>query len=225
MRREPGNWLRKKYLRRGLPAVFGFAVLGGLCAGIVLQRLWPDWAAFVVIGAVILAAGWFRWLHRSPWRLDNLEKGQLAEIQVGNAIDCAVTAPGCAVAHDVKSIAKAGNIDHIVATPKRVWVAETKSNTIPKKKFAKELQKIAANVQAVRKWAPPQTEVRGCLVINSEVANPRSKPYEARGERIWKESRKSLANKLKDEVHEAEPPDSGAKELAERVWALGKLDD
>lgn len=226
MRREPGNWLRKEYLRQGLPAVFGFAVLGGLCAGIVLQMLLPDWAAFVVIPVALLtAAVWFCKLWWGRWRLDNLEKGQLAETQVGNAIDYAVTAPGCAVAHDVKSIAKVGNIDHIVATPKRIWVVETKSSHTPKKKFARELREIADNVQAVRKWAPPQTEVRGCLVIDSEGANPRSKPYEARGERIWKESRKSLANKLKDEVHEAEPPDSGAKELAQRVWALGKLDD
>lgn len=226
MRREPGNWLRQRSRRQGLPAVLSFAVLGGLCAGIVLQILWPDRTAFVVIGAVILAAVWFYKLRWGRWRLDNLKAGHLAETRVGNAIDYAVTAPGCAVAHDVMGIAKVGNIDHIVATPKRIWVVETKSSRIPNKKFARELNKIAANVQAVRKWAPPQTEIRGCLVINSEGANQRSKPYyDAKGERIWRESRMSLVNKLKDEVREAGPPDSGTKELTQRVWALGKLDD
>ena len=225
MRREPGYWLRKRSLRRALPAVFSFAVLAGFCVGILLQKLWPDWAVLVMLSALPLAAVWFYWLQRGRWRLDNLEKGQLAETQVGNAIDYAVTAPGCAVAHDVRGIAKVGNIDHIVATPKRIWVVETKSSRIPKKEFNRALKRIAANVKAVRKWARLQTEVRGCLVINSEGANQRNKIYEKEGEGIWHESRRSLVNKLKMEVHEAGPPDSGAKELAQRVWALGKLDD
>ena len=232
MRRKPGYWLRTQYLKKGLEAVFGFAVLGGLIAGILLQslsqRLWPDWATVIMLGASVLAAVWFNWLQKGRlqkgrWRLDNLEKGQLAETQVGYEIDYAVTAPGCAVAHDVKSIAKVGNIDHIVATPKRIWVVETKSNWIPKKKFPRELSEIAANVKAVRKRARLQTEVRGCLVINS--TNQRRPKRKADGEEIWVESRKSLVNKLKMEVHEAGPPDSGAKELAQWVWALGKLDD
>ena len=227
MRREPGHWLRKRSLRRALPAVFSFAVLAGFCVGILLQKLWPDWAVLVMLGALPLAAVWFYWLQRGRWRLDNLEKGQLAETQVGNAIDYAVTAPGCAVAHDVMDadIAKWGNIDHIVATPKRIWVIETKSNQIPKKKFPRALSGIATNVKAVRKWARVQTEVRGCLVIDSERTNRRSKPYEAGGERIWPESRESLANKLKEEIRAAGPLDSESKELTRRVWALGKLDD
>ena len=225
MRREPGYWLRQRSRRQGLPAVLSFAVLGGVCAGIVLQILWPDWAAVVTLGALTLAAVWFYKLRWGRWRLDNLKAGHLAETRVGNAIDYAVTAPGCAVAHDVMGVAKVGNIDHIVATPKRVWVVETKSSRIPKKEFNRALKRMAANVKAVRKWAPPQTEVRGCLVIDSESANQRSKIYEEGGEKIWHESRMSLVKKLKMEVREAGPPDSGAKELAQRVWALGKLDD
>ena len=238
MRREPGHWLRiqylKQYLKKGLEAVFGFAVLGGLIAGILLQslsqKLWPDWATVITLGVSVLAAVCFYWLQKGRsqkgrWQLDNLKKGQLAETQVGNAIDYAVTAPGCAVAHDVMDadIAKRGNIDHIVATPKRIWVIETKSSQIPKKKFPRALSGIAANVKTVRKWARLQTEVRGCLVIDS--TNQRSSKRKADGEEIWVESRRSLVNKLKMEVHEAGPPDSGAKELTQRVWALGKLDD
>lgn len=225
MRREPGNWLRKQLLSKGVWAVFGLALLSGLVAGILLQRLWPDWATVVMLGAFALAAVWFYWLHRGRWRLDNLEKGLLAETRVGDAIDYAVTALGCAVAHDVMDadIAKWGNIDHIVATPKRIWVIETKSNQIPKKKFPRALSGIAANVKAVRKRAPLQTEVRGCLVIDS--ANQQRPKRKTDGEEIWVESRKSLVNKLKMEVHEAGPPDSGAEELAQWVWALGKLDD
>ena len=198
-------------------------MLGGSCIGILLQLLWPSWAMLIMLGAAVICAVWFYQLSRGRWRLDNLEKGLLAETRVGDELQCAVTAPGCAVAHDVKDIAKVGNIDHIVATPLRIWVVETKSSRIPKKEFPQALGQIAANVKAVRNWAPPRTEVRGCLVIE-EGASQRSSSYESQGEKICGESRKSLIKKLRQEVREAQSPNQGAKELAQRVWALGRLD-
>lgn len=204
--------------------MFGFGALGGVGIGILLQRLWPSWAAPIMLVAVAFSAVWLYRLRWGRWRLDYLQKGHLTETQVGDALEYAVTAPGCAVAHDVINIAKEGNIDHIVATPLRVWVVETKSSRIPKKEFSRALGQIAANVKAVRNWAPPQTEVRGCLVIDEEGTSQRSISYESRGENIWRESRKSFVNKLKKEVREAQPTNQEAKELAQRVWALGKLD-
>lgn len=204
--------------------MFGFGMGGGACAGILLQRLWPNWTWAIMLCTLAFFAVWFYRLRWGRWRLDNLKKGHLTETQVGDALEYAVTAPGCAVAHDVMDIAKAGNIDHIVATPLRVWVVETKSSRIPKKEFARALEQIAANVKAVRNWAPPQTEVRGCLVIDAEGASQRSSPYESRGENIWKESRKSLTDKLKKEIREARSPNQEAKKLARKVWELGKLD-
>ena len=224
LRREPGNWLRKQLLGRGVPAVFGFGMLGGVCIGILLQSWWPSWTGGIMLGALTFSAIWLYRLRWSRWRLDYLKKGHLTETEVGHAIEYAVTAPGCAVAHDVMDIAKEGNIDHIVATPLRVWVVETKSSRIPKKEFSRALGQMAANVKAVRNWAPPRTEVQGCLVIDAEGASQRSDPYKSRGEKIWQESRKSFVHKLKKEVLEAQSPNQEAIQLAQRVWALGKLD-
>ena len=224
MRRKPGHWLHRQLLERGLPAVFGFSMLAGGIIGILLQLLWPSWSMLIMLGAAVICAAWFYRLRWGRWRLDNLKKGHLAETRVGDELQCAVTAPGCAVAHDVMDIAKVGNIDHIVATPLRIWVVETKSSRIPKEEFPQALRQMAANVKAVRNWAPPRTEVRGCLVIDAEGASQRSRPYESQGEKICKESRKSLVKKLRQEVREAQSPNQGAKELAQRVWALGRLD-
>lgn len=40
--------------------------------------------------------------------------------------ECAITAPGCAVAHSVAKIADIGDIDHLVVTPGVLLVVETK---------------------------------------------------------------------------------------------------
>ena len=60
------------------------------------------------------------------WRLPDMKKGAHAQERVGQAIEFALTRERCAVAHRVQEIATVGDIDHLVATPNRLWVIETK---------------------------------------------------------------------------------------------------
>ena len=111
------------------------------------------------------------WGHR-PEAAGNPCKGITRDVEtlVGQTIERAITAENCAVAHSVKKIAKVGDIDHIVATPKAVWVTETKYRKVPPKSFPKVLNRIAANMKSVRQWAHGKTTVRGCLVLAFENA-------------------------------------------------------
>ncbi len=114
--------------------------------------------SLIVLAAILLLGKVDTWWTR------NIEKGLDAETRVGQAIDYAVAAPGSAVAHGVTEIAKYGDIDHIVRTPARLWVVETKLGWVPKKEFRKVLAQIAANVAAVREWMP-NYDVQGCLAL------------------------------------------------------------
>ena len=99
--------------------VAGFGVGGGRAL---------SWAAMVAWGAVLVGVAACLWAARAiaRRRVDGLETGGGAETCARPAIEHALTTPGCAVAHTVRSIARAGNIDHLVATPLRLWIIETK---------------------------------------------------------------------------------------------------
>ena len=91
-----------------------------------------------------------RGLSASRWNYRNVRKGLDAETRDGQVIEYAISAEGCAVAHSVGEIAKRGDIDHQVATPRGVRVLETKYRRVPGNRFPKVLKGIAANVEAVR---------------------------------------------------------------------------
>ena len=122
VRRNPAEYLGAELVvaRIGpLPgAFFGLGVLAGAGLGV-----WQGTVPAVVAGATALggALGWW-WLRRRHRR--NLAKGYVAERQIGRAQEQAVTAEGCAVAHNVTGILDSGDIDHIVATPSGVRVVE-----------------------------------------------------------------------------------------------------
>ncbi len=159
-------------------------------------------------------------LVKGPWRLDHIWKGLEAETRIGNAIQYALTASGCAVAHDVKKIAKAGNIDHLVVTPSRIWVIETQAGRVPKKKFPKALGMIAANVKSVRAWAPPMVEVQGCLVID-DGKKVGKKSFSADLETILRHNRRTLMRQLRKEA--CEPGGAVDEALLRKAWALGSI--
>ena len=122
---------------------------------------WP------VIAAALLAVAVGSTYERRTLR--QWFKGSLAERRVGQVIESALTVPGCAVAHSVHGIGRTiGDIDHLVATPGRVWVVETKHSWVPRKRFPKVLRRINGNAKAVEAWlSPHKPEVLGCLVLAS----------------------------------------------------------
>ena len=136
IRRAPGWFVRRLFVERAMWIVAGVGTVVGLVCGPLFLWALPQWIGPVwtiviwgttVVGILIaIVVG---------WNLENLEKGVAAETLVGRAIERAITAENCAVAHSVKEIAKVGDIDHIVATPSAVWVIETKYKWVPKAKF------------------------------------------------------------------------------------------
>ena len=235
MRRHPGDRLRSEIRKRNLDdllaslrpvAVLFF--LPGVLLGLSIQpwiaQMSPkhlSWASAVVSCITVLVVLWvWRSVRRRDPSADRMAKGLHAEKRVGQLIEFAVSHPGCAVAHNVKGIARYGDIDHLVMTPERIWVVETKSGTIPKKYFRKELSEIVANVRAVREKFPGE-DVSGCLVLADEAdyRGKRNKEPDHDSETIYVECPRTLVRRLRNEAGGFKP--SGR---AKRVWALGKVD-
>jgi len=228
MRRFAGSWVRSQALSRlhlliaASAGVAGFG-LHVLFAYAVEVSLGPAWIATTSIAALALAVlplliGW-----RSTERGDiaNWLKGADSERNVGQVIEYAITAPHCAVAHSVTELTGAGDIDHLVATPVGLWVVETKHRRLPRKMFLRTLSTIARKVKEVRAWAPPDTPVRGCLVLdNPEGAMQRRR--QASGETIFVHSTGSLAKAL---VEEAGAYPGVSPKLAKSVWQLGTVEE
>lgn len=218
MRRNAGDFLRKELNRLSLLELTGAGIGIGVTLGAFIVWALGPWIGH--IWAMAACAVFAMALLGIRWNLDNLEKGFDAETRVGQAIEYAITRDGCAFAHTVTTIAKVGDIDHIVATPMRLWVVETKYTYVPKGQFPKALSRIAANTRAVRRWAPEGTPVRGCLVIAYE--QDFDPEYDWFGEKISAHTPDSLVQTLRSEAREKQSIDKG---IARDVWKLGRTVD
>ena len=228
MKRNPGEWLRERLFDRvvqaGLYGMVGFGWMLG--AGLMLWVTrgpgpvaeWVVWST-PLLGALFLGMALLK--ARRGWRLADMRKGARAEETVGQAIEYALTAEPCAVAHHVEEVARIGDIDHLVATPGGLWVIETKHGRMRKGQFAETLRRIAANVAGVRNWAPG-LPVTGCLVFaNEPERRPRSK-YRQGTETI-----RCFANpeSLMRELREEARVEGGDSRIARRVWRLARKED
>ena len=165
-----GGWLRGQFLSRITSA-------GMLCMGIVgcalgfAVRGLPVFngaagslESWVATGVMVLAFGLFYAYCRrveATWG-----RGLEAERRIGDLIDHAVAQRGCAFAHDIKeALGGRGNVDHVVMTPVGIWVVETKSHWLSKRRFRPALRQVAENVRRVRRHLETSLPVRGALVI------------------------------------------------------------
>ncbi len=221
IRRAPGWFIRSLFVEQAMWIVAGVGTVAGLICGPLFLWALPHWIGPVwtiviwgttVVGILIaMVAG---------WNLENLEKGVAAETLVGRAIERAITAENCAVAHSVKEIAKVGDIDHIVATPSAVWVIETKYKWVPKAEFNKALSRIAANTHAVRQWLPKGTPVRGCLVLAFFVGSPGAPVFAADGVKIHAYyGTKSLSKEMGKDGGKGPPLDPT---IVKKIWELSE---
>ena len=229
MRKNAGSFVRGKLVKSGLLSMGGAGILFGLAIGLLFYFVFPRWigyswgfAAYVVALAAIYIV--IRVIERpsSWWNFENLKKGVDAETRVGQIIEYAITAENCAVAHSVTEIAKVGDIDHIVATPGRIWVIETKYKKVPKKTFPKVLSRIATNTDAVREWAPAGTHVRGCLVLAYETEKSK-KSFSHGKEKITVYTEDSLATLMREMREEARGKWSPDEQIAKDIWKLGHV--
>lgn len=228
MKRNPGEWLRRRLFGRIVDAAFlATLAVGWLCGALagVLGMALGHWLgseltlAFVLLpGLALLGAPLY--LLAKGWRLPDMSKGAHAEERVGQVIEYALTRERCAVAHHVEEIASVGDIDHLVATPKRLWVIETKHGRVPREVFRETLRRIARNVEAVRDWAPGM-RVIGCLVfLTGSGTRPRpSYEWDRVAIRCFG-SEEALVRELKPEARS----NGGSSEIARRVWGLGKVE-
>ena len=203
MRRFAGAFVRRKRNELLVIMAAGAGTVMGLSAGALFHPLIGPWTRWRVgtrrrprWRQVVLLLS-IRYLERR--RLGNLGKGEKAEIHAGQAIEHALTAPGCAVARSVITIARVGDIDHLVATPVRLWVIETKYRRIRRERFPEVLRQIADNTNAVWEWAPAGTPVRGCLVL-ANAARSQRKTFDYGKEPIVVHTPASLAHELKAEA-------------------------
>ena len=200
----------------------GGVALAGLCIGFGLGRM-MDAPHGRMTGMLAIAAGialavaarpFLRVLARAgPSRLEN-DNGKATPTR--HAIEHALAAPGCAVAHSVRTIARAGVIDHLVATPVRLWVIGAVDRRISREELPSVLAAIADNTTAVWSWAPQGTPVRGCLVLGDERRQARTRYDYGKGP-VVVHTPATLARELKAESERS-------RELNERVAdAVGKL--
>ena len=197
---------------------YGWLCGAGIAVFVFHYFSWPSLLFTLLPGVAFLFAA--RHKLKGDWSSRNMRKGIRSERMIGEAIDRALTLETCAVAHDVEEIAQYGNIDHLVATPHGLWVIETKSGRLPPDAFQRTLGTIAANVKAVRKWAP-DVRVTGCLVFASEPKSLKRSIYEKNNETIRVfGKREVLIRELRKEARET----GDSWKLADRVWELGKLE-
>lgn len=229
MKRNPGEWLRERLLDRMLQAaLLGTVGMGWLLgAGLVLWTTrgpgqpaseWMVWS-MLLPGAGFVLAAFYKAVR--GWRLTDMRKGANAEERVGQVIEYALTSERCAVAHHVEDIARIGDIDHLVATPRGLWVIETKHGRVPKREFRETLRRIALNVAGVRTWAP-EMQVTGCLVFASEPEK-RPRPTFKQGAETIRvfANPESLMRELRGEARD----EGGSSSIAREVWRLAKVED
>ena len=200
----------------------GGGALASLCIGFGLGRV-MDAPYGRMTGMLAIAAGialaiaalpFVRGLGRAG--ASRLEKNNGQSTPTRHAIEHALAAPGCAVAHSVSTIARAGVIDHLVATPVRLWVIAAVDRRVSREDLPSVLAAIADNTTAVWDWAPQGTPVRGCLILGGERRQDRAQYDYGKGP-VVVHTPATLARELNAE--------SGhARELDERVAdAVSKL--
>lgn len=211
-------------------ALVGMILMGyaGFAVGFVVRGI-PAFegpagslAALIVMAAVVLTIGGF-WLYLRRTDATWL-RGLRAEQRIGDLIEHALAGPGCAFAHDVKeALSGSGNVDHVVMTPAGIWVVETKSGWLSKRRFPQALRQVAENVHRVRRHLDTSLPVRGALVIADRSNDSLEAQYDWNGEAVQAFGAKKFWRVLSVE-REQTGADLRSPEMARvepAVWNLG----
>lgn len=231
---EPGRHPRGVYLGQLLWSLAAVGFLLGVVVGFVLiwvvaQGVHRGAAAVVGVVGLVPVAGLaivHIGLHRTRWSLVNNLKGLKAERYVGQSIQDALLAGNCTVVHGVDLLpgiaGLRGGIDHVVATPRSVYVVETKWRPVPKEGVNRVVREVDAKAQLMRAWLEKHghhVPVEGRLVLASDYDREAS-PYEVDGGRqIWAMNVAQLREELNsDRVAQRGPVSS---KLGALVRSLG----
>ena len=184
-----GGWVRGEFVRRIAAAGMLWMGFAGLIVGFMIGSLpvFDAWAgsrmSLGLVGGMILT---FVALYAFCRRVDaTWGRGLRAKRQVGDLLEHALAQGGCAFAHDVKeSLGGGGNIDHVVMTPTGIWVVETKSGWLSRRRFRSALRQVAVNVRRVRRHLETSLPVRGALVIAERANDSLEAEYDWNGEPV-----------------------------------------
>ena len=173
-RRKPGQYLRQKFLQRGL---YVFLVIGcslGLLVAYATHEILALWLgleerfSWILMYWILmcLASVVFMTYSKGSWSFRNLIKGMESESIVADVIDRSLLqAFGYLVVNDVLLQEGHGNIDHIVVTPGRVLVIETKYRRLKYEYFQKAKRQIVGHVHELEQYLGADVDVVGCLVV------------------------------------------------------------
>ncbi len=221
VRGQAGAWLETELLAGALGPLPGLFLGAGVVLGAGLHH-WLGWMPILGVGIASLAGAAYLWFWGQR-RRERLRKGHIAERQIGRALEQAITAKGCAVAHNVTGVMDSGDIDHIVATRRNVWVIETKYRRVPEEEFGKVLGRLHACRRGVEAMLPSGTPVRACLVLAYERDGV--KP-ERDGIAVFNnETFSEELHKLRAERFEADDTPAIDGRVAETVWQLSRGGD
>ena len=221
VRGQPGAYLEDGLHAEVLSPFSGLLMGTCMLLGAGLHH-WLGWLPVLGAGVVWLAGAAYLWFSRKR-RRDALRKGHVAERQVGRALEQAITAAHCAVAHNVTGVMDSGDIDHIVATRQCVRVIETKYRRVPKPEFGSVLSRLHACRHCVEALLPRGTPVKACLVLAYEGGGVGG---EQEGIEVFNNEtfREELLPKLRAERNEG-PRAAGIDERAARaIWGLSRSD-
>ena len=226
-----GGWLRREILGRVTSAGMLVMVITGFMVGFLIRGL-PmldvldrNLAAWGMLGVVSLVCGaLYLFIGRVESTTGTWNRGWEAERRVGDLIEHAVVQPGCAFAHDVKeAIGGSGNIDHVVMIPLGVWVVETKSGWLSKRRFPKALRQAAGNARRVSRHLETALPVRGALVIDGGENGSFEGDFDWKGEPVKVFGAQAFWRVLRSEREQGTTSGS-ASEMARVetvVWDLG----
>ena len=205
-----------------VPLAAGGGGVAGLCLGFGIGRVMDAPQGQIalplaIVGGIAFAIAAFLVLRALGRRnASRLEKDARAATSTGHAIEHALAAPGCAGAHSVSTIARAGTIDHLVATPVRLWVIGAMHRRVSREELPGVLERITDNTAAVWDWVPPGTPVRGCLVLGCGSRLSRNQHDYGKGP-VVVHTPVTLARELKAE---AKLPRELEERVADAVWKL-----
>ena len=166
-RRRVGDDWRKLVVRYFGLTLLTSGWLGFSVALFLVPLIGKGWSLVLFFSMYALFLGVFLGYRRGRWSNENLEKGWPGERRVGEVIERAITARGCAVAHGVEEVADIGDIDHLVATPVCLWVVEAQYRWLRDDTFTEALRRLERNMETIATIFP-QTPLKGCLVLAYE---------------------------------------------------------
>ena len=225
-----GNWLQAEILYRGASAAMFFMALAGFSLGFAIRGLeffdgeaGTRWSAAALVAVALSLCIFYLILRRidATWG-----RGLQGERLVGDLVEHALSRPGCAFAHDVKeALGGSGNVDHVVMTPSAIWVVETKSRWLSKRRFRLALRQVARNVRRVRRHLDSTIPVRGALVIADRWDRSHEAEHHWDGEAVMAFGPKAFWRRLRGEGE----PDPALASMPDRervekmVWDLGSV--